>query len=207
MPEKQYNSRRHCAGFEADLPFTRQIITTIQVLPAHNMGESVTPYQEKFKGLWDTGASASTIGTAIAARLALPVIGQREMYGAGGAYISQVYLAGLLLPNNVSIEHIALYGFESSPKFDMLIGMDIITMGDFLVSSHNGQVHFSFQIPSMGGITLSGIEKAVRRDGVLTVKSQTNIGTSRRNTPKIGRNEPCHCGSGKKYKHCHGKGA
>jgi preprotein translocase subunit SecA len=21
----------------------------------------------------------------------------------------------------------------------------------------------------------------------------------------IGRNSPCHCGSGKKYKHCHGK--
>ncbi len=25
--------------------------------------------------------------------------------------------------------------------------------------------------------------------------------------PKIGRNEPCPCGSGKKYKHCHGKDA
>jgi preprotein translocase subunit SecA len=23
--------------------------------------------------------------------------------------------------------------------------------------------------------------------------------------PKVGRNEPCPCGSGKKYKHCHGK--
>jgi hypothetical protein len=23
----------------------------------------------------------------------------------------------------------------------------------------------------------------------------------------IGRNDPCHCGSGKKYKHCHGKTA
>ena len=23
-----------------------------------------------------------------------------------------------------------------------------------------------------------------------------------RTTPKIGRNEPCSCGSGKKYKHC-----
>ena len=22
--------------------------------------------------------------------------------------------------------------------------------------------------------------------------------------PKVGRNEPCPCGSGKKYKHCHG---
>jgi preprotein translocase subunit SecA len=26
-----------------------------------------------------------------------------------------------------------------------------------------------------------------------------------RNQPKIGRNEPCHCGSGKKFKQCHGK--
>ena len=26
-----------------------------------------------------------------------------------------------------------------------------------------------------------------------------------RNEPKIGRNEPCPCGSGKKYKHCHGQ--
>lgn len=27
----------------------------------------------------------------------------------------------------------------------------------------------------------------------------------RRTTPKVGRNEPCPCGSGKKYKHCHGR--
>jgi preprotein translocase subunit SecA len=26
-----------------------------------------------------------------------------------------------------------------------------------------------------------------------------------RTTPKVGRNDPCPCGSGKKYKHCHGK--
>ena len=26
-----------------------------------------------------------------------------------------------------------------------------------------------------------------------------------RDKPKVGRNEPCPCGSGKKYKHCHGK--
>jgi len=27
----------------------------------------------------------------------------------------------------------------------------------------------------------------------------------RRKTPKVGRNDPCPCGSGKKYKHCHGR--
>jgi preprotein translocase subunit SecA len=26
-----------------------------------------------------------------------------------------------------------------------------------------------------------------------------------RQQPKVGRNEPCPCGSGKKYKQCHGK--
>ncbi|MDX1964798.1 MAG: SEC-C metal-binding domain-containing protein [Pirellulales bacterium] len=28
----------------------------------------------------------------------------------------------------------------------------------------------------------------------------------RNTSPKVGRNDPCPCGSGKKYKHCHGKG-
>ncbi len=29
----------------------------------------------------------------------------------------------------------------------------------------------------------------------------------KRSTPKVGRNDPCPCGSGKKYKHCHGRNA
>ena len=29
--------------------------------------------------------------------------------------------------------------------------------------------------------------------------------TFRRETPKVGRNDPCPCGSGKKYKNCHGR--
>ena len=31
--------------------------------------------------------------------------------------------------------------------------------------------------------------------------------TYRRETPKVGRNDPCPCGSGKKYKHCCGRNA
>jgi hypothetical protein len=30
------------------------------------------------------------------------------------------------------------------------------------------------------------------------------VRTHRRETPKLGRNDPCPCGSGKKYKKCHG---
>lgn len=36
-------------------------------------------------------------------------------------------------------------------------------------------------------------------------KEVGNSSSSSENKPKVGRNDPCYCGSGKKYKHCHGK--
>jgi len=38
----------------------------------------------------------------------------------------------------------------------------------------------------------------------LTSELRFKVDTVKRDTPKVGRNEPCPCGSGKKYKHCHG---
>jgi preprotein translocase subunit SecA len=41
---------------------------------------------------------------------------------------------------------------------------------------------------------------AMRAQGV-----EQKVETIRRETPRVGRNDPCPCGSGKKYKQCHGK--
>jgi preprotein translocase subunit SecA len=49
-----------------------------------------------------------------------------------------------------------------------------------------------------GGGTESGT-KGQGSDGAGDAKSPT-----RRSEPKVGRNDPCPCGSGKKYKKCHG---
>ncbi len=35
--------------------------------------------------------------------------------------------------------------------------------------------------------------------------SSSHTQKKRRKTPKIGCNDPCPCGSGKKYKHCYGR--
>ena len=40
----------------------------------------------------------------------------------------------------------------------------------------------------------------------LTHDARYRVETVRRDAPKVGRNDPCPCGSGKKYKHCHGAG-
>jgi uncharacterized protein len=38
----------------------------------------------------------------------------------------------------------------------------------------------------------------------LTEEERYRVDTIRRDTPKVGRNDPCPCGSGRKYKVCHG---
>jgi preprotein translocase subunit SecA len=68
-------------------------------------------------------------------------------------------------------------------------------------ASHSSMA--SFGAASFGGgggtpaSTSSGTPQmnAARPDGATVIRSQ----------PKIGRNDPCPCGSGKKYKHCHGR--
>ena len=49
-------------------------------------------------------------------------------------------------------------------------------------------------------VDILGEEKMVE-----LVKKFKNSRTVRREQPKVGRNDPCPCGSGKKYKHCCGR--
>ena len=51
----------------------------------------------------------------------------------------------------------------------------------------------------------SGAANASASSATSSSRSQGRSVTVVRSQPKLGRNEPCHCGSGKKYKHCHGR--
>ena len=58
---------------------------------------------------------------------------------------------------------------------------------------------------------LKNLDEAIE-DLILTVvdlqeateQQRYHVEQVRRDTPKLGRNDPCHCGSGKKFKNCHG---
>ncbi|MFP4153946.1 MAG: SEC-C metal-binding domain-containing protein, partial [Alkalispirochaeta sp.] len=49
--------------------------------------------------------------------------------------------------------------------------------------------------------------EAAARAGAGSAGSRPQQTQVRRTYPKVGRNDPCPCGSGKKYKHCHGRNA
>jgi preprotein translocase subunit SecA len=46
--------------------------------------------------------------------------------------------------------------------------------------------------------------RAAAEAAMENAKQQARLAPQRRDLPKVGRNEPCPCGSGKKYKNCHG---
>jgi hypothetical protein len=51
----------------------------------------------------------------------------------------------------------------------------------------------------VGGGAPPGAPRPARTGG-----DDAKVTTVRRDEPKIGRNDPCPCGSGKKFKKCHG---
>jgi len=59
-----------------------------------------------------------------------------------------------------------------------------------------------FQHPETGGY---GTEDEAEQAQALAAEGRGVLAPSTREGPKVGRNDPCPCGSGKKYKQCHGK--
>ena len=59
---------------------------------------------------------------------------------------------------------------------------------------------------SLGGVPAQAAVEEAAAGGVIPAASvRTSIDPAYGRPPKVARNEPCHCGSGRKYKHCHGR--
>jgi hypothetical protein len=145
-----------------------------------------TVKRQKFDAIWDTGATATVITQKIIDAFGLKPVGMTMVSGIHGDKPSEIFMVNVELPNAVGFHHVQVTKGEIRGA-DMLIGMDIISTGDFAVTNKNGQTIFSFRCPSLEHIDfVKPIPLAVRQ--------------------KQGRNDPCACGSGKKYKHCCGKG-
>ena len=57
--------------------------------------------------------------------------------------------------------------------------------------------------PSPAGVAVANAERNPMAEAS---QAGNQARTIRRDQPKVGRNDPCPCGSGKKYKKCHGAG-
>ena len=135
--------------------------------------------------LWDTGATNCVLTKSTAQALNLKPISKVTVNHAKGSSLENVYLVNLYLPNGLVIPGVQVSECEDG-QFGVIIGMDIITMGDFSITNVGGITTVSFRIPSLETVDY------VHEENQKILSS-------------VGRNDPCPCGSGKKFKQCHGK--
>ena len=154
----------------------------------------VGKYSKPYIAIWDTGATCSAITERLVKDLDLKTIGGDYAETVGGRTFCNHYYVNITLPNDVEIRNIEVVEGKICGRADVLIGMDIISGGDFIVTNKNGRTKFSFCYPSTGELTYHHEDPP-----------QSNQILKPEHSKKIGRNDPCWCDSGLKYKKCHGK--
>lgn len=147
---------------------------------------------KKYKALWDTGATGSVITRKVVDECGLKPISVAKVHHAQGESTTHVYLISVFLPNNVYFPTLRVTEGVLPGDVEVLIGMDIITRGDFAISNKDGKTTFSFRMPSLE-----------RMDFVEQIQSPPKPISLP--PARVGRNAPCPCGSGKKYKKCCGR--
>ena len=103
-----------------------------------------------------------------------------------------------------------VYKFESFELFKQVVGKISREVVTFLLRTQLPPMRDNSAAPNLR-------ESERRRTDMSRMRTSrtdlvTNSGEQKSNAPvhvekKVGRNDPCPCGSGKKYKHCHGKEA
>ena len=102
----------------------------------------------KFKAIWDTGATNSAVTENVVSACGLQPIGMTRVEGVNSSKDSETFLVNIILPNGVGFPNIRVTSGILGGDCDLLIGMDIITTGDFSVTNKNGKTIFSFRVPS-----------------------------------------------------------
>lgn len=110
----------------------------------------------RVNALWDTGATVTCISTTLAKKLKLPAISKTKILTAGGVEDVDVYIAGLSIDDVIDMPKVEITsGNFSDQNIDIIIGMDVISYGDFAISKKNDQTIFSFRFPSQEAIDFS----------------------------------------------------
>ncbi len=124
---------------------------------------------QSFKAIWDTGATNTAIASSVVKKLGIKPITFTQVGTGGGVVNAPVYLVNILLPDNVHLPNVRVTELSQLNNCDVLIGMDIISHGDFAITHVDGKACFSFRIPSMKEVDF--VPEAIQRNTFLKTKA------------------------------------
>jgi predicted aspartyl protease len=132
-------------AFKQDNPsICLRLLTEAHVFDITN---GVAKSGNKVTALWDTGATGSAITPDLAQKMNLIPINRIKVTSVNNISMVDVAKVSIGLPNMVMVEEVNVMICNLSQGFDMIIGMDIILLGDFCISNGGGKTLFTFALP------------------------------------------------------------
>lgn len=147
------------------------------------------PTVHKYTAIWDTGATGTVITQKIIDDCGLVATGMTRMHGVGGAISNvETFLVNIYLPNKVAIPEMRVCKGDLGGGADILIGMNVITLGDFAITNPGGDTQFSFRVPGHGDIDfVRETAKDNARRAAMNKKGPNNRGGQKHRRPKSQR--------------------
>lgn len=136
-------------SFTVSAPNKLAVLTTpVNIYSTDKFNKDFKKKKDVYTALWDTGSSITVISDSLATELKLAKAGELDTDTAGGKIKANKYIISLSLPNRLNIENVMVSSGKLGPGIDILIGMDIIGLGDFVISNVDNKTVFSFRFPS-----------------------------------------------------------
>ena len=131
---------------------TNKLSSTVCILPLASFDKDIRNIPVELKVLWDTGASLTFIKPRIRDKLKLCMFktdASAEIAGLGGIFKADFSIASIILTENLKIDYCPVHVLDYPVNYDMVIGMNIINMGDFMVNNTDNKTSFSFVAPPL----------------------------------------------------------
>lgn len=140
--------KRHEAFFFEYDGVVNALLTPVKLMTP-TLTHQFTPDKATYQcnALWDTGATNTVITQVAAQSIGIQPTGQAPSIGVHGRKIVNTYLVDIILPNNVLFPNINVTEGFLGDNIAILIGMDIIQAGDFVIANANGKTRFSYCCP------------------------------------------------------------
>ena len=124
----------------------KSLSTEVQVCKQYSgkPEESIT-----IRAIWDTGATSTVVSLDVAARIDLVSVDKLSVYGVNSYTEVDVSIVSIILPNGIILRNKRITICKLPPMVDMLIGMDIILMGDLFICNADNRTLFSYALPPL----------------------------------------------------------
>jgi hypothetical protein len=126
----------------------QRVVTELKVNEASEWASrnGTIPLPAGVQALWDTGADWCAISSDMAKRMNLTIAGTQDASGFGGQKNTPFYIVDITLPDDTHVYNVPTIAYEGSETHNFIIGMNVITRGDFSLTHEINGSRFCFTL-------------------------------------------------------------